>query len=350
MDLGMMFSHTCNITCRHCGIMSSPRVKTKMDLDDAKRIIREAAALRPRIGTIAFTGGEPLLFQDEHAELLSQCRSLGLRTRIVTNGFWASTIDRGLRVLGRMRDAGLCEINFSADKYHLEHMPARTLRNALECARQLGLIRVVSFVINNDHHPTDEFCSMYQVPPHDVRLYTEATVQALHDDPARTHELYDKIYLSAGHIIGLGRAAEYPEELCMRTVSTYSAGTCAEVNHRPVVYPDGTLQACCCAGGKVAAFTVGSVHDQPLHELIEQMDARTQYRFINTFGPKAMYEAVARARPEIRRSLMYGSICEICVRANDGVSAAEMDEILEQAMLEKTLEFLSTDDGARAPS
>ena len=62
VELGLMFSHTCNITCRHCGIFSSPQNKNKMRLEDARRWIMDAARI-PIIKQINFTGGELFSFR-----------------------------------------------------------------------------------------------------------------------------------------------------------------------------------------------------------------------------------------------------------------------------------------------
>lgn len=341
MDLGMMFAHTCNIRCRHCGIDSSPQNKARMALADAERFVREAAELRPLIGTIAFTGGEPMLFQDEHAGLFALCRSLGLRTRMVSNGFWASTVERGMAVLSRMHDAGLDELNLSADRWHLEEMPAEVLRNALECARRLGYMRIVSYVINSDDPPLPEFCRLYGVPEADVRLIVPGLLEAIAADPARHGEMYASVWMTAGHLIGLGRAAEHPDQLCHRPLSAYPPMACGEINNRPVIYPSGELQGCCCAGGRTEAFVVGSLHERPLRDLIAAMWARTHFRFINTFGPRAVLDAVTRARPERRRRLTYTSICEICVRACEGIGPQEMDALLEEEAMRKMLGYLT---------
>jgi MoaA/NifB/PqqE/SkfB family radical SAM enzyme len=341
MDLGIMYSHTCNIACRHCGILSSPHNKARMKLEDALRFIDEAGALHPFIRTIAFTGGEPFLFQDEHAAMFARCRELGLATRVVTNGFWAPTVDAGLKVLRRMQEAGLGELNFSADKWHLEFLDPAVLRNALECARQLRFVRIVSFVIDSDEHPIGEFCRLYEIPADSVRLFRRSVFEEIYADPARAHELNDKIFLSAGHVIGLGRAAEYPEEVFDRPLDAYANAGCDEIANRPVIYPDGDFQACCCAGGKVKAFSVGNLHSASLRDLIARMRDRTHFRFINAFGPKEMYEAVRQVRPSVKRKLLHSSICEICVRANDGVTPEEMDDILEHRAMSKALDLLA---------
>ena len=331
-EIALMYARTCNIACRHCGIESSPRVKSRMRLEDAQRFIIEAAAI-PRFGKVTFTGGEPLLFQEEHLELISLCTKLGLQTRVVTNGFWARNPQKGLALLSRLRAAGLSELNFSADKYHLEFLDASILRNALECARQLGYARIVSFVTNSDTPPLDLFSDLYDIPREtldDLRRYA--------GDPAAIDAVKDsKILVYSGGLIGLGRAAEHPDELRHFPVDTFPREPCGEVVNKPVIYPDGDFQACCCAGGKIKSFTVGNLHRSSLVELYATMEARPHYRFINDRGPRELFEAVARARPDLPLQTAPTSICEVCVKAVHDLDAGEVDAIVEGALVERTL-------------
>src|SRR5262249_28098859 len=154
----------------------------RMRLEDARRWIVDASKI-PIIKHINFTGGEPFLFQDEHVELLALCRSLKLGARMVTNGFWARTVDAGMEVLSRFKEAGLTELNFSADVFHLEFLPAETLRNALECARQLDFCRIVSFVTGFSKDPLDEFSALYGIPRDDLMLLIPDEVMPLLKNP-----------------------------------------------------------------------------------------------------------------------------------------------------------------------
>jgi MoaA/NifB/PqqE/SkfB family radical SAM enzyme len=334
-EIALMFARTCNIACRHCGIESSPRNKSRMTLEDAKRYLVEAAAI-PHFGKVTFTGGEPFLFQDEHAALLALCKSFGLETRMVTNGFWARKLDRGLAVLGRMRDAGLTELNFSADKFHLEYMDAAVLRNGLECARRLGFPRIISFVTNADTPPLDLFSEMYGVPRETlVDLHSIVWSRDWLEDNKEDH-----VFVYAGGLIGLGRAAQHPEELRHFPVDSFPKEPCGEVLNKPVIYPDGDFQACCCAGGKIRTFTVGNLKRESLADLYEKMEGRAQYRFINHYGPRDLFEIIARARPDRPRQACHTSICEVCVRATEGMCAEEIDDIVEAALAERTLAAL----------
>jgi MoaA/NifB/PqqE/SkfB family radical SAM enzyme len=307
-----------------------------MKMDDARRYIDEAAAI-PNFSKVTFTGGEPLMFQKEHIELLERCRGHGLETRIVTNGFWAEKIESGLRLLARLKEAGLSELNFSADKFHLEFQNPQILKNALECARQLGFPRIVSFVTNSDQPPLDVFAEMYGIPRDqmlDLRLYLE------HEDVFE--QFNDKIFVYYGGLIGLGRAADYPQELRKIPIEYFpGAGRgCPEVINKPVIYPDGALQACCCAGGKLKTFTVGNLREHTLRELFTRMSARTHWKFINTYGPRDLYDAVASARPDLPRKREYGSICEVCVDAAAGLHGDELDEIANAESIRRMFEAL----------
>ncbi|MGD0043761.1 MAG: radical SAM protein [Isosphaeraceae bacterium] len=346
MDLGFIYSHQCNITCRHCGILSSPHNKNRMVHGDAERYIREAAALRPLIGTIAFTGGEPFLFQSEHLELIKLSSSLGLATRVVTNGFWAHDVEKATSTLSRFREAGLREINFSADVWHLEFLDPSLLRNALEAARRLNYWRLVSYAMPDDSPPVAEFCRLYDIPEEEVVLYERNQFGRILADPRLREEYRERIFLIAGHVIGLGRAADHPSDLTFRAVEEYSRNACHEVNNKPVIYPNGDVYACCCAGGRVEPFRVGNLHDSTLSNLVYRMHGRIQFKFINCFGPREMYETAVRERPDIPRAEEYSSICEMCVKANEAITPLEMDQILTSRFAELVISWLTSKDSA----
>jgi hypothetical protein len=336
MELAMMFARTCNIACRHCGIESSPQNKSRMTLAEARGYIVDAASI-PKFRKITFTGGEPFLFQPEHIDLLELCSGLGLSTRMVTNGFWAADMEQGRKVLGRMKAAGLTELNFSADKFHLEFQDARILRNGLEIARELGFARIVSFVTNETEPPLDQFSAMYGVPRGELLDLREVM-----SDMSQIALLKDRyIFIYSGGLIGMGRAAQYPGELKYVPWDFFpDLEACGEIVNKPVIYPDGDFQACCCAGGKVRPFTVGNAKREPLRDLFERMQARSHYRFINSHGPKELFRTIAEARPDIPRPSGYTSICELCVRACDGLSGDEIDSIIDNALVVRTIEAL----------
>lgn len=336
-ELALMFARTCNIACKHCGIESSPQNKERMTLDKAEAIIVSAASI-PDFKKITFTGGEPLMFPREHLQLLRLCRDLGLMTRVVTNGFWAKTPQRGRTLLADLCEAGLTELNFSADIYHLEFQDKAILASALELTAEVGLPRIVSFVSNGAGDPLQEFSTLYGFPREkllDLRKlpWDRAVIDQLKED---------HIFVFYGGLIGLGRAAKYPEMLRYYPLDYFPLDApCREIVDKPVIYPDGSFQACCCAGGKIGSFTVGNVFAEDLGQLYEKMQQRAHFRLINTHGPRQLFDCVRRERPDLKLPEQYTSICEMCVRASQHLTGEQVDDIAETFLWEETLRCFS---------
>ncbi|HTF69511.1 MAG TPA: hypothetical protein VK638_43215 [Edaphobacter sp.] len=183
--------------------------------------------------------------------------------------------------------------------------------------------------MNEPGDPAEKFAGLYDIPLDEIRLFNEQQfadeAQAGTLDP----EVFGKINLSCGRLIGLGRSAEYPSEHYISTLNSFSYRPCMEVVNRPVIYPNGDLQACCCAGGKIEAFRVGSLLSHSLRDLVEIMRERSHYRFINNFGPRLLYETICAVCPGSTRRDEHASICDICVAATRDIEGAEVDRILE---------------------
>lgn len=343
-EFAIMFARTCNIACKHCGIESSPENKEKMTLKRAEELIVSAAAI-PDFRKVTFTGGEPLMFPKEHVQLLRLCRDLGLQTRIVTNGFWAKTPSRGRALLAELKEAGLTELNFSADTFHLEFQNSSILRSALDLANEMGFARIVSFVSNGGADPLTEFSEMYGLDRE-----TLVDLRAIPWDMSLIATLKpEKIFVFYGGLIGLGRAAQYPEMLKFYPVDFFPLdASCREIVDKPVIYPDGSFQACCCAGGKIESFTVGNAFTEDLSVLYQRMQNRPHFRLINTHGPRRLFDCVKTARPDLKLPREYTSVCELCVRASQHLSSVEMDDIAAEFLWNETLRLFGTGDALEA--
>ena len=86
-QLVVQFTTHCNARCPQCGMRVTEKFERKrLPKGDLKRIIDAAA--RRNIGSISFTGGEPLLFLDDLTELIRYAVSAGIPlVRTGTNGF-----------------------------------------------------------------------------------------------------------------------------------------------------------------------------------------------------------------------------------------------------------------------
>lgn len=99
--------HTpCNFNCRHC--YTDKRPKGRLSDDDRLRLIREAGAMG--MTDLSITGGEPLLNVDRVVRCIEEARSLGMASRLNTNGWFVDAA-----VLDRLATAGLTEMQISLD-------------------------------------------------------------------------------------------------------------------------------------------------------------------------------------------------------------------------------------------
>ncbi len=93
-QLVIQFTNHCNARCPQCGMRVTEAFRrSKLSVDETKRII-EAAALRG-VRAVSFTGGEPLMFADELAQLIRFAGESGIPyIRTGTNGFLFSGPDK----------------------------------------------------------------------------------------------------------------------------------------------------------------------------------------------------------------------------------------------------------------
>jgi sulfatase maturation enzyme AslB (radical SAM superfamily) len=120
-QLVIQFTNHCNATCPQCGMRITNKIeRNRIPVNDIKRIIDAAA--RRKIQSISFTGGEPLLFIDDLAELIDHANQAGIpMIRTGTNGFIFRNSDekefnsRVQRVAKKLYDSGLRNFWISID-------------------------------------------------------------------------------------------------------------------------------------------------------------------------------------------------------------------------------------------
>ena len=73
----IQYTDRCNASCAQCGMRASNSFsRSKLEMDDTKRLIDAMA--EKGVQSISFTGGEPLLYLDEVAELATYAGQAGI--------------------------------------------------------------------------------------------------------------------------------------------------------------------------------------------------------------------------------------------------------------------------------
>ncbi len=105
--IGWEITAQCNLTCPHCYSAAAKRPHNEMSIAECKLVIE--AMSRIGVGTIGWTGGEPLLCNDLE-ELIVYAKERGIKSSITTNGVLLDET----RTLS-LKEAGISSIQISID-------------------------------------------------------------------------------------------------------------------------------------------------------------------------------------------------------------------------------------------
>lgn len=136
--LHFLLTYECNCKCAHCFLSCGPQRTGEMSAKQIKEYIDQAKDI-PTINYFFIEGGEPFLNSKVALEAVKYAGEKGYWIGILSNGFWAKTLEKGIGVLKPFKDAGLGEIGISTDKFHQEKVPIERAANAVAAAERLDI-------------------------------------------------------------------------------------------------------------------------------------------------------------------------------------------------------------------
>lgn len=137
----VLLTYRCTSECDHCFLHCGPSRAGAFTIPQLGILFDEAG----RIGTIQtvyFEGGEPFLHYATLVEGVRMARAAGLEAGIVTNAYWATSMEDALCCLRPFRDLGLADLSVSDDEFHdagVSGAAQRPARLAQLAARELGI-------------------------------------------------------------------------------------------------------------------------------------------------------------------------------------------------------------------
>jgi MoaA/NifB/PqqE/SkfB family radical SAM enzyme len=223
--LHLLLTYTCNLECDHCFVWSGPWQNGTMTLQDIRHILSQAQDIGT-VTSIYFEGGEAFLFYPILLKGIQLARELGFSTGIVSNGYWAKTVEDAKEWLRPF--AGLLDnLSVSSDLYHWNAKLARQARNAQEAAEALGIPLGVISIAQPENAtapaavgqlPESESALMYRgravaklaasAPKQPWETFTTCPYEDLRD-PGRVHvDPFGHLHICQG--ISLGNIFETP--------------------------------------------------------------------------------------------------------------------------------------------
>ncbi len=133
-----LLTYQCLYECDHCFVWGSPFAKGTFKLSQIRTILEEAKKLGT-VEWIFFEGGEPFLYYPILIEALRDAKQMGFKTGIVTNTYWATSVEDASEWLRPIAQIGINDLSFSSDCYHTERIDNEEAKNALKAAKQMGL-------------------------------------------------------------------------------------------------------------------------------------------------------------------------------------------------------------------
>ncbi len=143
--VAFLLTDRCNASCGMCCFSCSPKNRALLDVSMVKDYIRQAAELGT-VKSVSFSGGEAMLYYDQLRECVAFAKACGLKSTLVSNGFWGADIEKGRALLGGLVEDGLTDLSLSVDQFHQEFVPIEAVMNAMALAEEFHVLSAITLM------------------------------------------------------------------------------------------------------------------------------------------------------------------------------------------------------------
>ena len=273
--LHLLFTYKCVYQCDHCFVWGGPRQRGVMTLEQVRQIYDQAEELGT-IDEIYLEGGEPMMYYPVVLEAARQAAARGMSVGMVTNNYWATTVEDALAWLRPF--AGIVQtLELSTDLFHADELISEQSRNAVEAARQL------------------------EIPVNTIVCEAPGDVAG---EPAQDRGQP----VASGGILFKGRAAEQlVEGVARQPWRTFTSCPGEDLEHPGRVHLDPLGHLHICQG-----IPMGNLFERPLAQIVKEYDP-VAHPIIGPLlegGPAALVE-----RYSLPHEQGYVDACHLCFEA-----------------------------------
>lgn len=308
-QLTILCTSQCTTACPHCIVSSSKSRRDRVTSTDIELAI-DGVRANGRLRLVIFAGGEPTLLGEVLLDGIAYAHSLGLLTRLVTNAAWATTDAKADAKLVELREAGLDELNLSADDYHLPDIPLANVGRAWRAARGKGFTSVCVGVTSG---PNSKITAASIQAFLGEKLPVLTFANGIDKRSAKTAQDGTFYAVHSGPLQRVGRARRLSDRELPPTVSDEELDThCPFAVRAPTLSPKNHFVACCgieAEGNPVLDF--GSVRGSDFADLFKRAESDVLVQTISRRGPKFLLEFV-RSNSDLPLRNDFRSVCEVC--------------------------------------
>lgn len=307
--LVVLTTNRCTARCTHCVMNASPDRHDQLTYEKIRLVIDSMCELS-KLGMVIFTGGEPLLLGEDLLNAIAYADGLGLKTRVVTNCYWAVSSKIAREKLVELREAGLQELIISADDEHLPYVSFEQVKYAWRASKDLGFHSVA---IANSSLPSSKITPdfiMEQLGEELPLYYDKHHRRQRIPKQSKDGTIY---FLSNANVQHLGRAKEYVGRDKIRYVTKCFEGGCPVVLRDPALSPTGHLVGCC--GMEVetnGVLDMGDTNINTAANILVETDDKVILNAIALLGPLFLKHFIERHAPEVSFYEKYATFCQLC--------------------------------------
>jgi organic radical activating enzyme len=305
-------TYHCNAKCDFCEC--GPEVKDRLSLDTMIRLMDEAKRLGT-VGQIVFSGGEPTLLKEDLFRAIEHATRIGMITRVVTNGWWGTSLQSAQKFVDRLITAGLSEINISVDDLHQEWIKLESVKNSFLACYERKFKCLIAHKQTKGSKITKPFLEEY------------FGIELIDYDPNKAYSGDEDCRLiSTGTVIPVGRNEEFADWSDL--VFSRWTHSCSSVLKDIIVGANGNFLPCCGIVTKnVPELTRANLNETSLIDAIEDANNDLMLNWIALEGPAAIARFAQQKDPSIQFPDNFAGICHIC---NEVLTRQDVRSILVQ--------------------
>lgn len=330
-NLVLHYTESCNAKCAHCVVESGPERREQLPAATARAAID--AAVAAGLPLVVFSGGESLMYREGLLVLCGYAKDRGLRTRVVSNAYWARTADHAARMLEALADAGVDELAVSFDEFHLPFIRPDQIANLVAGSGRAvrspwvlyaAVIRPEDESVEDSHTGPPETW-----PPALIALLTQYRIDisrciAFEAVQVRLRELAgdrrdafkqalrDRIVITWQTLVVGGRATrELAAQVATRSIDDEAGSACHVAGRQLTVPASARVYPCCSAWSNFGDHHFGcAAGEAEFLEAFRRIQADPVVEFIHDRGPGLLIRWLrARGYPLRAR---YTDICNMC--------------------------------------
>lgn len=325
--ISLVTTYKCTAACTDCCFQCSPHQKDRLTLQQMEDFVDNAKSIYPSIRLVAITGGECFTLGEDLYRLIEYIHNKHLRTRIVTNGSWAVTMEKSREIMERLITSGLDEINFSTGDSHQKYVPVDSVINGIIAAQEHKIMTAVNI----------EYSATLKYSVDDFQQNPRLT--AYLDSPF--------LKIIAGAWIPLSKDLhETRASPSTNTISLYkSEQRCKQLFKVMTLAPQEELLCCCgLTARKHPYLNLGSIHDKDLKQLWESQFDDFVKIWLYAEGPLKILEFAQKMDQTIVIDTAYSMhTCALCMQilSNEKVINAikkNYTKIISRVLLEYSIQ------------